>query len=218
MNDWRTYRDGYQTEWDDYILTDSWSGERTIWETPERTYRHRSNLRQTGYGDPTHSRLILKIFVTGRRSGSRRLRPTHCRPSLHFGRQRVDLARVRCTSVVDAERQADAHPELEAKIQELMKLVFGKWSAYCVYRKADGSREYPGASIWERLRGSEGWSPWATMFRAYENTISWPSGKYAVIKPGPDGPKVAFYEITAWSSCGCHTPEKPELEPWFGVE
>ena len=217
MNGWRTHRDGSLTEWDDYELSDSWSGERTIWETPVGRRGFRSNLRQTGYGDPTCCRLALKIFVTGRRSGSPRLRPTHVRPTLHFSGHRMDLSQVRCTSVLDAERQADAHPELEIKAQQLMKLAFSKRMATCVYRKADGSREHPGATIWERLQGAEGWSPWATMFGTYPNTISWPVGKYAIVTPEPDGPKAAYYEITTWCSSGCHTPKKPELESWFSV-
>jgi hypothetical protein len=215
---WYYSQRGFVDEWDEWHSSDYWEAERTLWETPLRGIC--SNLRQHYYGLPWSAQLKYKLTIYGRRDKNRRLRPVRFTPELSFGQTRIYLPSVNCSSMKTAFRKADTYPELEAHVQELMRKVYSKREAVCVFRKANGHRDAPIRTAWERiLTGPPEWYPWATLFHAYEDSLSWPTGEYMLLRYDRKGLLVKSYcEVTEHSSGGSVRKVEPDLEPWFKPE
>ena len=215
---WYYSQKGFVDEWDEWHSSDYWEAERVLWETPLRGIR--SNLRQHYYGLPWSAQLKYRLTIYGKRDKNRRLRPVRFTPELRFGQTRIYLPSVNCASLKTAFRRADAHPELEARVRELMKKVYSKREAACVFRRVGGHKDTPIRTAWERvLTGPPEWCPWATLFHAYEDSLSWPEGEYLVFRYSREGLVRSSYKITEHTSSGgsCREPE-PDLEPWFKSE
>ncbi len=166
------YRNGYVDIFDDWVSSNTWSGERQVVDSSD-----------------VYFRVKLKVNVSG--SYSRRVRPTSWRATLEADGVTLTVAQGKCRSLV-AAKAAQSALDLTEHVKTLLRRCYAPERSYLIYRQENRP------SVWGILTDRGAWEPWCSTFGYL--TVSaheWPSGRYLAVR----GDERMFVDRTPWSVC-----------------